>query len=1209
MDSSVLYSQQKFRFAARRSTIVPSKEVAAETDVITEGIREGSLIDNLLKKATELTRNDRYRVSTLVSTPEPLRTNNTLSNGYIDTYTKHACFVDDTNLQVIVWNYTSQDQNPIIHSIPVESTNIIPILVMPSPGNSEPGLVLTYADLGKTVYFENIDFQSLQHTVKLSAGERIQAYENIDPTGILFATSNGRLILLSLRSPAGKPILKSFDLISSSFLSFIPLLSGASASHVVAGVTGSIASIRASKNLGNGSRSVIVLTENGRFLILTIDRYGQTSKEFEFNGLKNIFFNEIKDLYEASDIDILDCISLDNDNNFLVLTCIKISSQECAYILFTLKQEDDELLVVQGYKLTRYTAVVKKRNNSPKMYLCKPNGITFVVFGDAVVLVETIPQISTDDQNFRRRWEDIITFRSHIDIIGYGFEDAIFPSMIVISKQVGMLQIAMINDNKNARNNSSFVKSHIEQAVFYGGEADEGMGNSMTPLEFDFTNNIQLEEKEIENSVLQVSDELISSKLIYLPPRLASLESHLQRRFEKCVTFNKYVANNFLNDIPLSTKLQIIDDFQKISAAVQIWSIINEYRQKPEYSDIFVSVIQSMDLPVSNNTNMANSNVIENFFYYDVKHLGKFLSLLISTLLSNNSIYYNAAIVIVLKAIKNGAIDIEDDTKYGLYHIDADAAIREGMSAGIYPWIISDDLCFKYAELFAKYYDSINQSESFQNSPEVVGQIISLVLILFFTFNSALSYFGSSASNAELFVKYEQTYKTGKSQWINSLLIIGESNIALQIAESFKDFESIVQVIESESLKINSTKDEQLIYDKLKFYFENFGYNFARTLYEFFVKSDKYQDLLMGYVNYDHFDFLKTFLNSSPKYGRIFWIKNVLDNDFLQAGETLIKISNSLDESIQNKEFELSIAKLSLLTVLESGPNNNFVQEKFHNIEVELFVLEVQNKLFDEMSQLVGPQQDIEINNRVPDDDQESGSEDMKNSQIDKVLNLLGSNLINNRSGNNSVLFHNLKKSLSLLMNKQYVPTLGLIDLLTLLNANTNSIKFNFYNALKIILQDRSLDNYEFQFLQTLIWRRCILADDWAETLGLIQQETKSSEFIQEKISKSVLYQTLLHCFRNNDFSSSSQKLQLPNLEHKLVEKIDDLPISISSKEKIPKLQITALINELNFEASMIEKLIDSYDFSVYFKTVVGTAHNNSNSRLLINYETLELQS
>lgn len=132
----------------------------------------------------------------------------------------------------------------------------------------------------------------------------------------------------------------------------------------------------------------------------------------------------------------------------------------------------------------------------------------------------------------------------------------------------------------------------------------------------------------------------------------------------------------------------------------------------------------------------------------------------------------------------------------------------------------------------------------------------------------------STSDNVHL-QDYQIWYNNRKHYWIGVLLKAGLENEATEIVEKYHDFASLARILDIEQEETNSI--DQSIYTK---YFEEFGYNFASCVYDYYLETNKIQKLLLSFTNYKHFlcSILKRTPRKPPTYHGldIYWIVSLL---------------------------------------------------------------------------------------------------------------------------------------------------------------------------------------------------------------------------------------------------------------------------------------------------------------------------------------------
>ena len=167
----------------------------------------------------------------------------------------------------------------------------------------------------------------------------------------------------------------------------------------------------------------------------------------------------------------------------------------------------------------------------------------------------------------RRKWEDIISFRADVHLIGCGYDS---ESIYLINREIGVIKIATTAVNQHFDlPEARFIKSHINQAIYFSGE-------SSNPIEFNLPSELELERVEIESDLLASSEDILLSKSEYIPPKLSSLEQHLNVRVELYKNLLSFTKKNFIHRISPQLKLNLIENFEILNCALNFCSFIGK---------------------------------------------------------------------------------------------------------------------------------------------------------------------------------------------------------------------------------------------------------------------------------------------------------------------------------------------------------------------------------------------------------------------------------------------------------------------------------------------------------------------------------------------------------------------------------------------------------------------------------------------------------
>ncbi|KAK7680132.1 hypothetical protein QCA50_016857 [Cerrena zonata] len=221
-------------FRARQSGSASVSRAASPANVTVTDSTVSVFDNNTSKnKVLELTKNDKYCVSKLPALPSVFNENNgeAVFNGYSDHLSNYSLVVASGS--IYVWNYKSIDTTPLLFQFPLDKDSLdsklpLAILTNPSTGNSQdPGLVIINATTGDVKFYESVQHapalgiinnKQLESNIPIQSrhGEYITLAENVEPAGIMVATSWKRVVLVTIRDFQSKPHLSTHELLSPS---------------------------------------------------------------------------------------------------------------------------------------------------------------------------------------------------------------------------------------------------------------------------------------------------------------------------------------------------------------------------------------------------------------------------------------------------------------------------------------------------------------------------------------------------------------------------------------------------------------------------------------------------------------------------------------------------------------------------------------------------------------------------------------------------------------------------------------------------------------------------------------------------------------------------------------------------------------------------------------------------------------------------------
>lgn len=1147
---------QKSLFKARSST--PTPVLAAPSSAGIGSLNGTPTITS--STAVELTKNSKYCVSKLPASPSILSSGDASLNGYTDHFSKYSVVINDNSINV--WSYKSIDSTPLSIEFPLSSSSTLPplaILTKPASSNvnsDDPGLVIIDSISGHVKFYESvqhapalglIDNKLLELTIplKLDQGEYITLAENAEPAGIVVATSLKRVVLIGLRDFISKPRLTLTELMS-------PVGSGLfskffkSQQQENADVIDEIVSIKTSKIIEQGmSQDILICDSNGTFsnfqLQLVTPNINSGPLVNKNNSYTQYLLSSIENNIEgylpgsSLRVKVLDLWPLKHANYediYLVLceTESMVEEAPSGYYLITLKINKTGVLYYGTHKLrTPFSYSISK----PRLYLPKPCNTAFVIIGNSIVLTDVDPAYiesqNTTTSYYKPRWEDVIKLKSSVQIVGQGYENEDIgsnPSVVLLTSNSGVLRIEKFpnsadeedeegNDEDSMDVDSvspiSIIKSHIEQGIFFAKSSeiefdlfiqnnnnnnnnnninDTGVENGLVTVDPAYS------EKTIKMSCLQIIDEILTSTSRYLPDFLPSVKDFLNLKISLFRELIAYVKRNFptfcQNIIP-----NIVERLEKASVGLQLWTTVEDSDIKVH--DILKSII-SKYVPST-----VREDVVRFFLNHKLQYINDVLTEFIENLIIGD-ISLTFVNDLLVNTLYHGVFLFEEE--YILK--DTEIELRK-------IWIFDTDLIIKFEEIFRKIYGSGSGAFVLEKSKE---DNFHLCEVLYYFVTSAVQYMQQyDSTNRQQLKEYIKWYRSSKIQWIKSLLSKGLEREAIVICEKYHDLYSLVEVLE----KLKATGG--IGNDLYESYFGKFGYEFASSLYDYYILKDLIDQLLLGFSDYRPF-LLKYFQENPEKTNKVAWIRDFLDENFIQGSQRLVD-STAADERVENKELKFSLAKLASLAYSSEE------SELFTTVNSNLIILRIQDKLFQELSKSTSGEGELLTLDYV--------SKNFRNELVSPEL------------------FKQLvEEPLKALSSKKSVSPIDLILLLTLLKPTLNSGK-NFAYALRItsLITNESVHREQCQ----LVWLRLLtITDGWK---SITQTEHQTDDVVKQRVSNSILYKTFKAIGVDNELVS-----QLNQVLSSAV-KVDDnfsKELLIKLDEYVSKYDLTTWVNSIKLQ-------------------------------------------
>lgn len=1098
----------------------------------------------------ELTKNSKYCVSRLPAMPVVLK-GTEISSGYTDQNTNHALVV--SNDKTFVWDYSSPDHVPNTINFPTSSNTQDPplaVLVAPAPGSREPGLITINVHTGLVTYWEAVGGavadgllhrrKSIQHEVGIYAGEWIDNFQNIEPAGIIATTSSGRYILITLRDSNGKASIHSGTMRGSLGAGLFSAFKGA---IMPQGHRRGVVSIKPGPITGRSERQAMIINENGDLSVWECSRSGY-SKVLIDEGFKEMMLNRILILYDQAEKTFMvhDVEMNEQAGCIYILSSFLHSEDNYYYVVSTISVKDKEFKLESAHRIQSYT---QPSTRPPKLLFPEPRSTLFAVFSHGVVLLEAMPE-RFQDQSMSRRWEDVITFRESVTIEGAGIEDVSKTNnkitrncgIVLLANTAGVMRIERFEDEKVSLETRQvalepdLAKSKIEQAVFYGYDAKL----DYNPVDFDH-HATDISPRILQQQALTVSNEILTTTSIYMPPILPSLSEHLEIRVACLKRLARFMQDNYPDALSVAAQLQLLQDLQKTVVAKALWDHVDQRLIENATNNVLVTVI--------NKKNREEGDPLRDWFLQKANIIDKLLidssdycktSRDVECLIDTNNV--------LLEAIYKNALNVENEYR-PIFNLDKNSACEDSP-----PWTSEPQLIQAFEQQYHITKNAYNALGKDQNASSTLStQILFIVETLCALYSQRLSWIANcekASSSREEGERLSSSYIEKRGGWLKQVVSSGNKEGALRIAEEFAIYRSVVEIL-VEDWKLNNNEeggadndDDNEQINMLKNYMGKIGYEFASVVYQYFLETKQLKNLLTLFPEFG--DYLDKFF-SNKRQAKISWVNDVSKDRFIEAGKTLVE-SNTTGDYGSNNKLRLSIAKLCILS--QGGGNKPMLNE----INSQLQVASAQDALAQQL--LVSEHSDAL-----------SGLTELNALKrvVDRILD-------------------RMKQQISINIDE-------LIDALTLIKIDTKEGSLNFYRALKII-NESALSQDRKSLNEQLIWQRLLLADSWDK---IVNTKSKSDSKVQQVTEKTILYQTLVKVVDEDLMSEKS--ISYINEPGVLIQR------SLNGlSQRYPwagKKELEQIHNDINSQNQQIEMYINKYGLDSWTKgiysrvqTVVG---------------------
>ncbi|SNX83851.1 uncharacterized protein MEPE_02559 [Melanopsichium pennsylvanicum] len=1055
--------------------------------------------------------------------------------GHLDVQTGYACMLSRT--QCFVWNYSSRGigtGSPTCFTFPVPQyasssmsaiNDLSHCCFLSRAANREPALLLVAPD-GQTCLWEGIassltrQDRAQRVNAPLSANETVIQLERVEETTVVLATSQSRLLRVSVGSRAGilqaeiRPFSQPRGLLGRLFGSTSAM---GSSNDQIASIA--IAPVQAGKQ----GREVYAIGKKTLQKWQVLDQGGE--RLVAEQDIQQVVASSVlqlsKERYSAAQslaFDMLDGAVQSDGRLVLLYSQGKAEHQPLNYGLAVLDAvKDAGSFVVANVLALNYASFADPRPYAqPSLSL--PNGgpAAFVSFADTVVA----KQLEVGCESF----EEVIKLKDDVKnrFIGSGCDtvdvgDNAVAALSLISATSGSLLVetsitevrkrctAYTNAADRQRADTERLKWKLEQALYYSESA-------LNPLIFQLPSHLQgtlmTACEDLSRELLTFSN-LISKKI---PPSV-DLKAALKDRQVKLRFLVKFVAQcGHLEKLPQTTKRQLRSAAELAASLTELWVYQNEFYTCAHDSTAQSPLTKAIEMVmVEHGFGIGSDDVVRKFFRNHADLSTKVLDQLLkqSKLASTQPLRSRSIEVLELNRITLSAYRAalryrkEFGPLYGLTESNASAYepwTAQPVSTHLLETLFSVTVNLipdrnrelgSAIDVAATEFSSASEEQKREQKvqSELKAQLCSLAEIALSCYSERLGYLeavaGSETSFERELAVFSTTYRSARPEFIKPLVGIGRSDKAFTLAEQYRDFRTLVELCNEASLRSEARMDR---------YLETYRESFAFELYSFYIEQDQPRKVLEQKAEYS--SLVLAYLNQPGHYDRdrLGWLHDVALKRF---DTTSVKLENlaSKESSLPQRKMMLSLSKLAYLSDLavqdiQTVGVQQSIEEKFDD---NLDLIAVQESLVALWENAIGGFPDSLPSAFTPE------AQELANQIVDTIATRL--------QEYPAYRSHYVDLVQRLLFSSQYLSSEDLIDLLTLKDAPENQLE-DFATAIKVVVRAFGKDVPKQRLDASLgsIWRRAVIRDDW---IALGDTQGISDEVILADLKATAFYAVL----------------------------------------------------------------------------------------------------
>lgn len=1090
--------------------------------------------------------------------------------------------------------------------------------------------------------------QAVQGTVSaLTSGEHITGITESEPQGFLLSISSGKIVHLNISDSHGKAsisthVLRNTNAQTSGILGSLRTVFNGP------GCLKDVVAVKAGRSIHRGHRECIIGTSKGILQSWDLDSNGAHFLKYEID-VKPKLLESLRDTGtvpgdgKTQDFSVLDFVFLPevvtgqevtssrsrSTARLLVLT-VTSSANDAHYNLHVVDISNGVFHVPVVHPIYCYKSPYPPESTSkPTLLVPEPGQTAYIIFEKSIVLVSLEEIEESPDsqlQNEARRipdpFQDVVDFRQDKDytVVGCAIDvperGRRGSACTVMVQGFGLVKVSVVpleGDLTSSDRATVTAETKLEQAVFYGSQ--------QSLIDFATRSETQFAIEDVEEAALRISRSITSSSSKHLATAGPSMEQHLQRRSIALADLIKHLRKQ---NQPISWRVrwELLWEAEKIAAARAIWHSYGDSvnsRQKGEKTLLceLIECISEND-KTENQPEDYETDPVRHWFIHDVWRLQilvpwatKALTLLYDESIEDGQPMSSAEHArLISEAHDIQLLSLQTAYKFrqdnaSLYGLDENS-MDDGILNQDYKdlpeiWTSTGPICeaaqslAEHFQTFAVELDGQNSSDEEGSSPpqklleKIAEDNPRLVDISCQTHieRSRLLQARDDPDIRQQGYDLEQKSCELRTKLLKGLVNIGQAFAAIRLGEKYRDMEALAEVLESEiqssqeELNNHLTADDDVEDLQAKIvlcegyvdrYFQKYGTAWANAFFARFVAQGRVSQLLLhGPKQRQH---LTAFLRSHTECAAFSWINEVaVEKDYAAAADYL-KTAQKEVKGVWAKKMQLSMSKLATMAaVTRQQEENQKAVHRIQRIDSQVEVLDVQEQLFSHL----GPTMRSALNDTP--------------AKIEVVMEQYGKRFVRAKRVLRSALKFNIGK----VVEEQALDAEDLADTITLMDEDgldpTNEFSIRrFLTALKLV-RSYSLETGDIarrELLEKIIWRRCIIQDNWPE---INRTELKDDVQVEAETGATALFKTLREGFKSGFWNDTPPPD--PSSLRGVGTSVESLRTS-SRYNLVPDNALSFVAADLEVEDDVLDRCIEEGRLEEWWKGIIDAAKTSA---------------